>query len=589
MWAAFGKVDAAMGDESTSPPDPDPPTTPGHVHDHRNLVNVTANQHHNQVHLLHGTDHSDVDSTGTPQIRDLLAFNDSNKFDLQRRLNFVRPYVFGDAYEAEDAVYDDGWTMVANKQTTDRAAPQPSGTAFNIYDGTSPTAPVTVKQIIFGNRYTFGIGGYVNGYRIYVTAGNTYSVYRVIDPLGTADANSLALFTASSTGWADFGSLPTVVPVGTVLDLVVVVQEPDPTPTTFVGDWSYTTPNNTGAPGAGVIIHANLATDQLRINKTDSNAVDRSVDLATLTVGDVIDWGGGGTRWAVQSITDNGTWINFGVSPSVQESPDGVHSFTFETVTATPITRMEDVNWWGLNPPVNGTVQGLYIEDGAYGDIVPNTSAYGSDLLVQNADISDDWDLLAVGSGVGSGTSSGEVGATNADEGWKDNFANLTAAASGAGTPSLQPFGPSGNAKQRRFGIGDSVYVVWHINHDIKPESTAYMHMHWSTDGSDLDPVAWEFNYTVGTRDTTTSTDYFPADTTITIEDSSDGTAWRHKVSEDAVGFTIPPVDSIIVCEIKRVAPSAGTNSDGVFGIFADIHYQSDRDATPSRAPDFYS
>lgn len=174
------------------------------------------------------------------------------------------------------------------------------------------------------------------------------------------------------------------------------------------------------------------------------------------------------------------------------------------------------------------------------------------------------------------------------EEGWKDNFANLTAAATGSGSPSLQPFGPSGNAKQRRFGINDSVYVVWHIDHDIKPGSTCYIHVHWSSDGTDLDPVKWEVSFTTATRDSMTSTDYFPTDTVVGIEDSSDGTAWRHNVSEDTVGLTIPEIDSLVIAEVKRVSPSSGTNSDDVFGLFVDLHYQSDRDFTPSRSPDFY-
>ncbi len=339
---------------------------------------------------------------------------DQGKWVADTRTKWRTPYTPGDDMLKDEQVLDDGWLMIANKDTNERAAPQATGQPFYVYNGAAPTAAATAKQIVSGNRYTFSVGGFLNGYRLYVTAGNTYSVYLVLDPLGTGEITNLALFTAGSTGWIEFGVTPKVIPAGTTVDLIQVVQEPDPTPTTFTGDWNYTTPNNTGTPGAGVIIHANQASDQFRVNKTDNNLVDRSADLATLTVGDVIDWGGGGTRWAIQSIADNGTWYNFGVSPSVQESPDGNHTFTFETVTATPITRMEDANYWGLNPPQNGTVEGLYIEDGSYSDIVPNTSAYGTDVLLQYATVSDDWDVQAVSEGTtgGGGGASGGGAAT---------------------------------------------------------------------------------------------------------------------------------------------------------------------------------
>lgn len=170
--------------------------------------------------------------------------------------------------------------------------------------------------------------------------------------------------------------------------------------------------------------------------------------------------------------------------------------------------------------------------------------------------------------------------------GWKDNFANLTEAAKGAGSPSMQPFGPSGTIQQRRFGIGDSVYVVWHINHDVSIGSDCFIHVHWTTDGTNTGLVAWDITYTVAAGH---NQEPFGTDTTISIEEVGSGTAWQHMITEDDTGFTIPEVDSLIVAEIKRVSPSTGSNSDDVFGIFADLHYLSDRETTPRRAPDFYA
>lgn len=174
----------------------------------------------------------------------------------------------------------------------------------------------------------------------------------------------------------------------------------------------------------------------------------------------------------------------------------------------------------------------------------------------------------------------------NRTRGWKDNFANLTAAATGAGTPSLTAFGPTGNIKQRAFGVNDSVYVVWHVDHDVAPGSTAYMHMHWTTSNTSPQPVHWQFNYTLAKGH---NQEAFPAETTLEIIGTPSGTPWQHMISEDTTGFTIPEVDSLIICEIKRVTNGGTDNPNIVFGLFADIHYLSDRDATPQRSPDFYS
>ena len=55
IWAELTKIGVAIGSDDGSSP-------PTHAHDHDALLNVTPDQHHNQAHLLWGSDHSDVDS-----------------------------------------------------------------------------------------------------------------------------------------------------------------------------------------------------------------------------------------------------------------------------------------------------------------------------------------------------------------------------------------------------------------------------------------------------------------------------------------------------------------------------------------------
>lgn len=170
--------------------------------------------------------------------------------------------------------------------------------------------------------------------------------------------------------------------------------------------------------------------------------------------------------------------------------------------------------------------------------------------------------------------------------GWKDNFANLTAAEVGAGAPTMTAFGPSGTVKQRSFIVNDSVYIVWHIDHDVAPGSTAYMHMHWATNGTSTNTVKWQISYTYAKGH---QQEAFPTDTVLSLEAAPTATAWQHEITEDTTGFVIPEVDSLIVAEVKRVTNGGTDNTDTVFGLFADIHYLSDRSCTPSRSPDFYT
>jgi hypothetical protein len=172
--------------------------------------------------------------------------------------------------------------------------------------------------------------------------------------------------------------------------------------------------------------------------------------------------------------------------------------------------------------------------------------------------------------------------------GWRDLRASLVASAVGAGTPTLTAFGPSGNINQYKFGVGDSVYLALHVDHDIKESSTCYIHVHWSTDGTSTNSVKWQFSITSAERDDTTH-DTFSTDTVITVEASPQGSAWEHIVTEDSTGFTIPPVDSVLLCELKRITNGATENSDDVFGLFVDIHYEAQQYGTPNRAPNFYT
>lgn len=172
------------------------------------------------------------------------------------------------------------------------------------------------------------------------------------------------------------------------------------------------------------------------------------------------------------------------------------------------------------------------------------------------------------------------------DNGWKDLRMALVASAAGGGTPTLTAFGPTGTIKQLAFSVNDSVYVAAHIDHDILPGSIMYPHMHWTTNGVSTNTVKWQITYTTAAGHNQAN---FPADTVVTVEEAAAGTAWRHMVTEDPTGFAALEVDSLIVAEIKRITNGGTENTDTVFGLFADLHYQVLGFATPNRVPNFYT
>jgi hypothetical protein len=170
--------------------------------------------------------------------------------------------------------------------------------------------------------------------------------------------------------------------------------------------------------------------------------------------------------------------------------------------------------------------------------------------------------------------------------GWRDLRSALVGTASGAAAPSLTVFGPTGFMKQLAFGIGDSVYIAFHVDHDYKPGSIAFPHIHWTTNGTQTNSVKWQLEYTIASGHNQSS---FPADTTLTVEEAAHGTAWRHMITEHPTGFSMIEPDTLILAELTRITNGGTNNTDTVFGLFVDMHYETQQYATPSRVPDFYT
>lgn len=292
-------------------------------------------------------------------------------------------------YNQGDMVRDGNWTMIANKLTSERPAPQSVGDPFYYFDGVLSENQTQAKQIIVGTRYTSVNSFYLKGYRIEAVAGNRYEVFLIMDPLGAAEVDFIVSFVADETGWLDFNIPAVLVAAGVTFDLIARIQKPDAAPTIWTGHWIYDTPKNSVIPPAGYVSHAENAMDELWIATVDSDVGDRYATLAALTIGDIIKAANMG--WTIQSIDDHTTYFIFGVSPASLGSPTGNQLFTFETVPVTAISHGRLANHWSSD--VN--VVGLIGIDLAYEDITPNENAYGVDILVQQAILPVDWDVVA--------------------------------------------------------------------------------------------------------------------------------------------------------------------------------------------------
>lgn len=311
-------------------------------------------------------------------------------------VKWVYPYV-SETYPRHTMTRVGDWTAIANKETSDYPVPQLIGEEFNVYDGVIGSAQVNARQVLFGTRYTATASAYVKGYRVNVVAGNEYKLYSITDPLGAKIIKLELEFVADETGWVDISIAPTLVLTGQVFDIITAVQEPDPTPVTFNGNWNYQKPTNITPPTSGQITHSSKEANKLLINYIDNDSVDQTTNLQSLEIGDLIRVNE--LQWAIQAITLQLGYIELDIAPATQSVNLGVTSFEFETKVETPITYAIDLDYYLSNPNVSG----LFAEDDSYNNITVNNNAYGVDLLIQEVIQSEDWDIIASSANLGGG------------------------------------------------------------------------------------------------------------------------------------------------------------------------------------------
>ena len=138
------------------------------------------------------------------------------------------------------------------------------------------------------------------------------------------------------------------------------------------------------------------------------------------------------------------------------------------------------------------------------------------------------------------------------------------------------------------FAVNDQVWMDFHIPHDYKKGTDIYLHAHWLPDGTDANSVKWQFQYAYAHGHDQAA---FPlgSATTITAEQTVGGTQYQHYITETAaITITDMEPDGMLFTCITRITNGATNNTDGIFLLTSDVHYQSTNRGTLNRSPDFY-
>jgi hypothetical protein len=154
------------------------------------------------------------------------SYVDSSIADLNdvymRWVPFVGP---PQSFLNQDVTRDGDWTMVANKNTSDRPAPQPSGPEENLLPDTwTPTQQNVRATYITYNEWTTNTAGWIDQYGGTVLAQNTGALHTL-----TLAVNGTVKDTFSSspvnTGLFLQNITPLLVPAGAVIRVTVKVNQ----------------------------------------------------------------------------------------------------------------------------------------------------------------------------------------------------------------------------------------------------------------------------------------------------------------------------------------------------------------------------
>jgi hypothetical protein len=163
--------------------------------------------------------------------------------------------------------------------------------------------------------------------------------------------------------------------------------------------------------------------------------------------------------------------------------------------------------------------------------------------------------------------------------GWQDLLASLnTAKVAGVNVPTWAALVGGISAYSFSATVMNEVWLSLHVPHDYKVGTMIYPHIHWAPATNAAGTVRWgiEYSYARGY-----GVDAFPATSTLYIEQASNQVANSHHIAEPTEGnglnIATLETDGLLLMRVFRDAAHANdTLGAATFGLFADLHYQSD-------------
>lgn len=175
--------------------------------------------------------------------------------------------------------------------------------------------------------------------------------------------------------------------------------------------------------------------------------------------------------------------------------------------------------------------------------------------------------------------------------GWRDNIVQLDVQYGNPDAPTLNLFRNGIHAYTFFDGQVSEAFASFHVDHDYALGTALYPHIHWAVQGTEVGTVRWGIEYTVAKGHGQAA---FGPTTTVYVEQSTDGTAYKHMIAEVSDANAIPGTniepDTLILCRFFRDGAHANdTLAADAFVFCVDLHYQADKATTPFKSPNFFT
>lgn len=308
-------------------------------------------------------------------------------------------------YLKNDMVLDLPWTMIANKDTSDRAAPQPNGIPlYTVSDVPSFSTLSNSSVVTTGHEYTFTESGWIERIRVWVPAVSATIKYRIIIENITDPANpvrtvlSTPVLVAGSWVEAAFGNH--IVLAGDVVRASLESTN-EGTETNISGGWTYKGSNKDYVPLAGE--WARDGHNKIFINKVDLDVIDHSSEMENVILSSILsfvqtnDVSKGWSYEVTGAIIDNGTYMTYEVNRIVNIGnidTDATCTTDIDIPVPASTSYVQENTYWSGNMPAFAGVVGIKQFNGVSEPSVAD-SAFGVDMRLQKAALSDDWDVLS--------------------------------------------------------------------------------------------------------------------------------------------------------------------------------------------------